>query len=108
MLKKTFSLKGRIRRTEFVVSYIVYTILQALILQLFESDDGDGIVLILALLAIPIMLWFILAQSAKRAHDMDDSAWWLLFPFYLLWLIFVKGSPLVNKYGNNPRVVTSN
>lgn len=104
MFKKPFSFTGRIRRTEYLISFIIVTVLNNVILHVIESSSG--IELMIALLYIP-SVWFLIAQSIKRAHDIDDSAWWLLFPLYPFWLLFSKGNKLANRYGLNPRIVTS-
>lgn len=107
MFKKPFSFKGRIRRTEFIISYVITLIINALLIGVIESTEGL-LVLIPIIAAYIIALWFFIAQCVKRAHDIDDSAWWLLFPLYIIWLIFIKGVKLSNEYGNNPRIDISN
>ena len=44
---------------------------------------------------IPIM-WFLLAQGAKRCHDTGRSGWWQLIPMF--WI--AKGEIKANKYGD--------
>lgn len=68
-------------------------------------------------LALPIagiaLLWPSLAISAKRWHDVDKSAWWILIGLVpvvggLIALIFnglVAGTPAANRFGNPPRSV---
>ena len=48
------------------------------------------------------MIWFLLAQGAKRAHDMGQSAWIQLIPIYNISLFFIKGDAKTNKYGDVP------
>ena len=38
-------------------------------------------------------------QSIKRARDRGASGWWILVPFYGLWLLFGDSVPGENKYG---------
>ena len=54
------------------------------------------------LVYIPL-LWFLYAQGAKRCHDLGNSGWWQIIPFYIFWLLFQDGQTGVNKYGNNPK-----
>lgn len=49
-----------------------------------------------------IILLFIMIQAAKRVHDCNHSSWFLLVPFYNLYLLFAKGSSEDNNYGLLP------
>lgn len=101
MFKNPFSFYGRIRRTEFGLSFIFY-ILVAIILNVV-IQDSDGEAAIIALAYIP-MVWFLWAQGAKRCHDVGNSGWWQLIPFYVFWLLFQDGDPGINQYGENPKI----
>jgi uncharacterized membrane protein YhaH (DUF805 family) len=91
MFKKPFSFKGRIRRTEFGLSYLIYFFGTMLTL-------GFGIV---------ITLPFILAQAAKRSHDIGNSGWFILIPIYNpFFLLFAEGETESNEYGENPKLVS--
>ena len=100
MFKNPFSFKGRIRRTEFGISYIIYIVLyqlSALIsIDIFETPW------LLFLFVIPLFYFFI-AQGAKRCHDRGNSGWYQLIPFYILWMIFADSENGVNEYGPNPK-----
>jgi uncharacterized membrane protein YhaH (DUF805 family) len=98
MFKKTFSFDGRIRRTEYGISIIIYFVLYTVINEIIkEGNPGVG-------LAIIPMLWFLWAQGAKRCHDMDKSGWFQIIPFYVLWMLFIEGDSFLNKYGGNPKL----
>jgi uncharacterized membrane protein YhaH (DUF805 family) len=98
MFKNPFSFNGRIRRTEFGISFIITAFINAIIGTSIQSAGTDSVV---ALFYIP-MIWFILAQGAKREHDLGLSGWWQLIPFRFFWLIFTKGQNQNNKFGTNP------
>ena len=52
---------------------------------------------------IPCLLaMFITIQAIKRVHDVNKSGWYLLLPFYNLFLILIKGTDGDNDYGLVP------
>ena len=57
---------------------------------------------ILGLAYIPLF-WFLIAQGAKRCHDVNHSGWMQLIPFYGLWMLFQDGDNVTNSYGKNPK-----
>lgn len=99
MFENPFSFEGRIRRSEFGFSFIIYLVI-AVIINLIISSNSDAAAVGLAY--IPA-LWFLWAQAAKRCHDVGNSGWWQLIPFYVFWLLFQDGEPGGNQYGENPK-----
>src|SRR5690606_6413475 len=100
MFKNPFSFDGRIRRTEYGLSFIIYAVAAGIINVIVEESRGDAAFLMIAF--IPL-LWFLWAQGAKRCHDVGNNGWWQLIPFYVFWLIFQDGQPGSNQYGENPK-----
>jgi uncharacterized membrane protein YhaH (DUF805 family) len=98
MFENPFSFDGRIRRTELGLSYIIYII--GLYIMASESDEGDPSVIFV--LIIPLA-WFVFAQRAKRCHDLGNSGWFQLIPFYTLWMLFADGDHGHNNYGPDPK-----
>jgi len=98
MFSSPFSFDGRIRRTEYGISFIIYVIVAAFANAISESGE----IPIIGLAYIPI-LWFLWAQGAKRCHDVGNNGWWQFIPFYLFWLLFQDGQPGINEYGHNPK-----
>ena len=49
-----------------------------------------------------LLLIFMMIQAIKRAHDVNFSGWWLLAPFFNLYLILGKTTPKDNDYGLLP------
>lgn len=99
MFQNLFSFDGRIRRTEYGVITIIYFII-ALIINLAIRFGGGAAILGIAY--IP-MIWILWAAGAKRCHDLGNSGWWQLIPFYALWLLFQDGKFGLNEYGSNPK-----
>lgn len=104
MFKKSFSFQGRIRRTEYGLSLIIFylglwTMVMGLSQVLPQGEIlGGGVILCL----IPCY-WFLIAQGAKRCHDLGQSGWFQLIPFYGLWMLLSDSDFGENKYGLNPK-----
>lgn len=101
MFKRPFSFEGRIRRTEYGLSLVIYAI-GAIILNIMIEVDEETFILLFAY--IPSMFWFLWAQSTKRCHDIGKSGWWQFIPFYMFWLLFQDGQHSKNQYGDTPKI----
>ena len=106
MFKDPFSFKGRICRSEFGISYIIFMFVYYLLLMLmaFSGDLGG----VLFFLFIVPAVWFMWAQAAKRCHDLGNSGWYQLIPFYGFWLLFADGQRHENEYGEDPKATKFN
>jgi uncharacterized membrane protein YhaH (DUF805 family) len=89
MTQLLFSFRGRLNRKSYWMTIIATMAIIVLLLLLALSmlrehrfEFAAFTVVILLILYIPLV-WIGLAISAKRLHDRDKSAWWLLV-FYLL------------------------
>jgi uncharacterized membrane protein YhaH (DUF805 family) len=89
MTQLLFSFRGRLNRKPYWMTVIATMAIIVLLLLLALSmirehrfEFAAFTVVILLILYIPLV-WIGLAISAKRLHDRDKSAWWLLV-FYLL------------------------
>jgi len=107
MFKNTFSFKGRIRRIEYCISFIVYFIPAVIINDIIEQSYHPSDILLLLLFMIPLY-WFILAQGAKRCHDRGNSGWYQIIPFYILWMFLGDSDVGINEYGPNPKGIGNN
>jgi len=96
MFKKPFSFEGRIRRLEYGITWLCYFVF--LIMLQFAAGAGASF---LSILAIPF-IWLMLAQGAKRCHDLGKSGFWQMIPFYFVALLFLPGSGELNEYGYPP------
>ena len=101
MFKNIFLFEGRIRRTEFGLSIIIgYFAL--IFLGIIDAVVTLGIVI--KFLFFTLLFWFILAQSVKRSHDLGQSGWYVLLPFYNpFFLLFSEGVLGKNEYGEDPK-----
>jgi uncharacterized membrane protein YhaH (DUF805 family) len=104
MFNAPFSFNGRIRRSEFGISFILLFVIISLLNAIITESDGDA--LALAIFYIPLY-WFLWAQGSKRCHDIGNSGWFQLIPFYMLWMMFQDGEVGDNKYGPNPKALPS-
>src|ERR1044071_1301694 len=117
-----FSFQGRINRAKFWLVHVAMWVLVAIVFSVIlgsaamSSDPqaalqsvgavGGLILLIVYILA----LWIGLAVAAKRWHDRNKSAWWILIVFvpavgglwYLIECGFLKGTTGPNKFGPDP------
>lgn len=111
MFSNPFSFHGRIRRTEYGLSLIIYYIYYFIAMVLATLIIGDGIYDyngedslygLWFILMIPAF-WFLIVQGAKRCHDRNNSGWYQLIPFYALWMLFADGDGYENDYGAPPK-----
>ena len=101
-LARLFSFKGRIRRMEYCLTYLIF-MLYCLPMNVLEEDEiSGGFALIWLLLYIP-MIWILLAQGAKRCHDRGNSGWYQIIPFYYFVMWFGDGERHRNQYGEAPK-----
>lgn len=98
MFNNLFSSRGRIRRLEYGLSVVFYFVALTILERMLAGSRES----ILGLLYIPL-IWFLLAQGAKRCHDINNSGWCQIIPFYFLWMVFKEGTPGSNDYGIDPK-----
>jgi len=100
MFKAPFNFDGRIRRTEYAISLIVFFICLEVIQIITQSNSSLEI---LNLLQIPLF-WFIAAQGVKRCHDVGRAGWWqIIIPIYFFVMVFSNGQKGENEYGLNAK-----
>jgi len=102
MFKKLFSFNGRIRRQEFGITVIIYFLVFIIIQNIIDSSEGSMDFVIIAVFPL---YWILIAQGTKRAHDLGDSGWYQLIPFYIFWMLLADSDPGINQYGPNPKGV---
>lgn len=103
MFKKPFSFDGRIRRTEFGLSFIIFYIIFNFLDEVFNFNRSFSLIFF-----IPIFIFYF-AQSAKRCHDIGESGWLSLIPLYNPFLLlFKEGNVGGNVYGEDPKKRVNN
>lgn len=103
MFKRPFSFNGRIRRTEYCLSYFIYMIWSGVINAMMETPEPSVGASVFVLVSFIPMTWFLWAQNAKRCHDRGNSGWYQLIPFYVFVLMFGGSDEGSNEYGDNPK-----
>jgi uncharacterized membrane protein YhaH (DUF805 family) len=103
LFKNVFSIKGRIRRTEYWI-YFLGVILFNIIISIIGNDAASpfftsGIKPILLLLSLA----FLIMQAIKRCHDMGNNGWWIMIPLWNLVLLFGDSDKEQNSYGESPK-----
>ncbi|MGV4415284.1 DUF805 domain-containing protein [Chryseobacterium sp. T1] len=102
MFKNLFSYEGRIRRTEYGVSYLIYLIILAPLNLITRTSQSSATSLIFLIIWLPLV-YILICQGAKRCHDRGNSGWYQLIPFYGLWMLFGNSDFGPNEYGPNPK-----
>ena len=102
MFSSPFSFEGKISRKEFQLS-IAYVIVARILVNMFfltltlnKTRLSENTVLLFIGLIFAILIWFLLAQGAKRCHDLGKSAWNQFNPFFILLLVFERGKDVEN------------
>lgn len=118
MFRNPFSFRGRIRRTEYAISmiclivgvYISSALFAFFAVLFFHQADFDGwlgwtVVAVFLFAVLGFAIWFYLAQTAKRLHDIDAPGLFCLAYGIALALIFIDGTKGPNRYGAMPKVL---
>lgn len=110
--KLYFSFEGRVNRRVFWLNLVVFVALPLMILgALIDRNLGYfGRRGPASLVAMLLLTWPSLAVQAKRWHDLDKSAWWILVGFIpiigAIWTLvangFLRGTQGPNRFGDDP------
>jgi uncharacterized membrane protein YhaH (DUF805 family) len=103
MMNLLFSIKGRIPRGMYWLGYVPTFLLAAPLIILVEKAGGDNPIIVLAVMMLYV--WIVIALAAKRLHDMDTSAGWVIFALIPLvaWVFgAIRGTAGPNTFGLDP------
>lgn len=120
MFKAPFSFSGRIRRIEYFLSGIIGSIVTGIAWALgigtlllgasSGSAGGSALGILIGFAAMIGGMWFTLAQSVKRLHDLNKSGWLILLflipivgAIFALYVLFADGTVGPNQYGDDPK-----
>lgn len=113
LFSKIFTFKGRSSRKKYVYKFfsiILVVIINEFVFDIYENEVNflsSLYVMISASLVILLCLQYF-PLAVRRLHDFNVSGWWMLISFIpfgqliILWLIFKKGTPGANDYGQEP------
>lgn len=85
--------KGRAGRSEYWYFYLLYVIIYN-VANILEGRTHTLTDLVSVVFAIPI-----LTASIRRMHDVGKSGWFLIIPFYDLYLAVQPSQPGSNQWG---------
>jgi len=103
-IQKYAGFEGRASRSEYWWFYLAYVI------ALIPAGIVDGLVFGVELSDPTWFTWGLwlafalpgLAAGIRRIHDHGKSGWFILIPFYNLYLLIIEGEAIPNTYGAVP------
>jgi uncharacterized membrane protein YhaH (DUF805 family) len=100
MYRNIFSFKGRIRRTEFWISFIFIGIYNAWARDCnYQSMEFSFFWRWVITIVQVISFYIAISQGVKRCHDIGLSGWFAFIPFLNIILFFKGGEIETNAYG---------
>lgn len=102
VLTKYADFTGRARRAEYwyyVLAYYLFSFGLGFISG-FTGISNENFSLIQIVISIALLIPSI-AVGVRRVHDSNKSGWFLLVPFYNLYLLIRKGESGSNRFGDN-------
>lgn len=100
VLQNYAKFEGRARRSEYWY-FVLFNTVISLVLGVIDEFLGIGFLGSLYSLAILVPS---LAVTARRMHDVNKSAWFMIIPIYNLILTIQAGDVGSNDYGPDPKM----
>lgn len=109
-----WSARGRMGRVRYfaypTIATLVFYLLMVVVVGIATAMGAIGFGIFLAAVAAIALSVLATFWGIQRCHDLDWSGWWVLlwfvpianFIFWLLLLLFIPGTPGVNRYGAPP------
>lgn len=112
VLKQYAVFSGRARRTEYWM-FVLCNVIVMLLLGMVDKLIGGDNELISSIYSLAVLLPS-LAVAARRLHDTDRSAWWLLLGLIpiigttvLIYFMVCNGQQGPNRFGDDPKAAPS-
>ncbi|HHQ5452489.1 DUF805 domain-containing protein [Aeromonas veronii] len=112
VLKQYAVFSGRARRTEYWM-FVLCNVIVMLLLGMVDKLIGGDNELISSIYSLAVLLPS-LAVAARRLHDTDRSAWWLLLglipiigTLVLIYFMVCNGQKGPNRFGDDPKAAPS-
>ncbi|MGL5505913.1 MAG: DUF805 domain-containing protein [Aeromonas veronii] len=112
VLKQYAVFSGRARRTEYWM-FVLCNVIVMLLLGMVDKLIGGDNELISPIYSLAVLLPS-LAVAARRLHDTDRSAWWLLLglipiigTLVLIYFMVCNGQQGPNRFGDDPKAAPS-
>ena len=85
--RRFLDFRGRSNKLQYR-SFLFFYVLTDLLLSAFGGGSTTLNNIVMLCLLLPL-----LAVQIRRSHDTGKSGWWILVPFYSIYLIFAKSVP---------------
>ena len=98
-LKLYATFEGRARRSEYWYFYL-FTLIASFIAGFIDGMLG------LSIISLAVTIGLIIpgiAAACRRMHDVNKSGWFMLIPFYNLFLAVSPGDVGPNRFGPDPK-----
>ncbi|MFM4873210.1 DUF805 domain-containing protein [Aeromonas veronii] len=112
VLKQYAVFSGRAHRTEYWM-FVLCNVIVMLLLGMVDKLVGGDNELISSIYSLAVLLPS-LAVAARRLHDTDRSAWWLLLglipiigTLVLIYFMVCNGQQGPNRFGDDPKAAPS-
>ncbi|MFM8620873.1 MAG: DUF805 domain-containing protein [Candidatus Nanopelagicaceae bacterium] len=86
-LRRFTDFKGRSNRKQYL-SFLLFYILVDLFINLANPNGTTINAIIMGAMIVPLI-----AVEIRRSHDVGKSGWWILVPFYSIYLMFKESIP---------------
>ena len=90
-------MKGRTTRGQYAGLFVIYMVLQIVAGALAAAIPLLGMVLGFGSWGLMLM------AAGRRSQDCGRSGWFVIIPFYAIWIFFEPGQAGENRFGPDPR-----